>query len=213
MAHRGPPWRWWDGFQLPSSQERPALPMSLPPFDLRRSKCHSSGTPKRATLQAAYQACGDGQSSATILLGFIGRNAIMNDADDQLGSVVRNAVEGVLRHQRPFRCHPPSGHLLARSFTSTPGKVLDKMQRRRGFQSLLVLTGILLTLWAGRLLTQPAPGRQASASGQAPNGPRTVIPAKLFVDDDNAGAQDGSALRPYRTVQQAINAAKGNDVI
>ena len=87
------------------------------------------------------------------------------------------------------------------------------MQRRRGFQSLLVLTGILLTLWAGRLLAQPATGHQASASGPAPDGPRTVIPADLFVDDDNAGAQDGSALHPYRTVQQAIDAAKDNAVI
>jgi hypothetical protein len=77
---------------------------------------------------------------------------------------------------------------------------LDYMQRRRGIQSLLVLTGILLA------------GPQASASGP-PDGPKTVIPANLYVDDDNAGAQDGSALRPYRTVQQAINAAKGNAVI
>src|SRR5262245_7067399 len=87
------------------------------------------------------------------------------------------------------------------------------MQRRRGFQSLLVLTGILLTLWAGLLLTQPTTGHPESASGPTPDGPKTVIPADLFVDDDNAGAQDGSALRPYRTVQQAINATKGNAVI
>jgi hypothetical protein len=40
-----------------------------------------------------------------------------------------------------------------------------------------------------------------------------VIRADLYVDDDNAGAQDGSALRPYRTVQQAINAAKDKAVI
>jgi len=77
----------------------------------------------------------------------------------------------------------------------------DTMQRRRGFQSLLILTGILLTLSAGQLSAQPA------------TGPRTVIPADLFVDDDNAGPQDGSALHPYKTVQQAINAAKDNAVI
>jgi hypothetical protein len=40
-----------------------------------------------------------------------------------------------------------------------------------------------------------------------------VIPADVFVDDDNAGKQDGSALRPYKTVQQAIKAAKDNAVI
>lgn len=87
------------------------------------------------------------------------------------------------------------------------------MQRRQGVQRLLVLTGILLTLWAGRLLTQPATGHQASAPGQVPDGPRTVIPANLFVDANNAGAQDGSALRPYKTVQQAIKAAKDKAVI
>lgn len=92
-------------------------------------------------------------------------------------------------------------------------KKLDKMQRRQGFQRLLVLTGILLTLWAGRMLAQPATGQKASASGSAADGPKTVIPADLYVDDDNAGVQDGSALHPYRTVQQAINAAKGNAVI
>ncbi|MCE9534179.1 MAG: right-handed parallel beta-helix repeat-containing protein [Planctomycetes bacterium] len=69
------------------------------------------------------------------------------------------------------------------------------MQRQRNLQSLLVLAGILLTPWAGRLFAQP------------------VIPADLHVDDDNAGMQDGSALRPYRTVQSAIKAAKANSVI
>src|SRR5262249_2894885 len=49
IAHRGPPWRGWDGCQPPSSQERPASPRSLPPFGLRRSKCHSWGGPPRAT--------------------------------------------------------------------------------------------------------------------------------------------------------------------
>ena len=77
--------------------------------------------------------------------------------------------------------------------------------QRRGCQRLLVLTGVLLILWAQ---AQPATGQKPSD----PDG-RTVIPANLYVDDDNAGAQDGSALRPYRTVQQAIKAAKGNAVI
>ena len=83
------------------------------------------------------------------------------------------------------------------------------MQRQRGLQSLLVLTGILLTLWAGRLPAQPG----HETAGPVPGGPRTVIPANLFVDENNAGVQDGSDLRPYRTVQQAINAAKDNVVI
>src|SRR5262245_43503135 len=52
MAHDGPPWRRWDGCQLPSSQERPALPMSLPLFDLRRSTCHSSHRPEGVRRRA-----------------------------------------------------------------------------------------------------------------------------------------------------------------
>ncbi|MGE0653490.1 MAG: right-handed parallel beta-helix repeat-containing protein, partial [Alphaproteobacteria bacterium] len=47
----------------------------------------------------------------------------------------------------------------------------------------------------------------------AAEGSRAVIPASLYVDDDNAGAQDGSALRPFRKVQQAISAAQDNAVI
>jgi len=78
------------------------------------------------------------------------------------------------------------------------------MQRQSSFRIFLFLTATLLTLGAA----QPATAQPAFAPS-----PRTVIPANLFVDDDNAGAQDGSALRPYRTVQQAINAAKGNAVI
>src|SRR4051794_32246114 len=42
-----------EGCQPPSSQTEPALPMSLPPLVLRRSKCHSRGGPKRATSCAA----------------------------------------------------------------------------------------------------------------------------------------------------------------
>jgi pectin methylesterase-like acyl-CoA thioesterase len=71
---------------------------------------------------------------------------------------------------------------------------------------------MLLTLGAGQLLAQPPTGEKASGSGLASDG-RTVIPADLHVDDDNAGTQDGSALHPYRTVQQAVNAAKGKSVI
>jgi hypothetical protein len=40
----------------------------------------------------------------------------MNYTDDQLVNVVRNAVEGVLRHPQPFRCHLPSGHLDVEGF-------------------------------------------------------------------------------------------------
>lgn len=87
------------------------------------------------------------------------------------------------------------------------------MQRRRDFQILFFHTGILLALWAGRLLAQPANDDQPPASSAAPGGPRTVIPADLFVDDDNAGAEDGTALHPFRTVQQAIDAAASNAVI
>ena len=74
------------------------------------------------------------------------------------------------------------------------------MQRR--FQSPFALLVILLTLCA-----------ELSATVTAAEGAKAVIPANLFVDDDNAGAQDGSAQRPYRTVQQAIDAAKDSSVI
>ena len=40
-----------------------------------------------------------------------------------------------------------------------------------------------------------------------------LIKADLYVDDENAGTQDGSAHHPFKTVQQAIDAAKPNDVI
>jgi hypothetical protein len=87
------------------------------------------------------------------------------------------------------------------------------MQRRRGFQSLAVLAGMLLTFLAGQLMAQPATGQQAATSSPAVDGPRTVVPASLFVDDDNGGAQDGSALHPFKTVQQAIDAAAPNAVV
>jgi hypothetical protein len=35
----------------------------------------------------------------------------MTYTDDHLINVVRDAVEGVLRHPQPIRCHLPSGHL------------------------------------------------------------------------------------------------------
>jgi hypothetical protein len=81
------------------------------------------------------------------------------------------------------------------------------MQRPRRLQRLLIFSAILLSLWMGRLPAQPAAG------GKKPDGPKTVVPPDLHVDAANAGAQDGSAQRPYRTVQQAINAAKANTVI
>jgi hypothetical protein len=40
----------------------------------------------------------------------------MNYTEGQLVNVVRNAVEGVLRHPQPFRCHLPSGHLDVDAF-------------------------------------------------------------------------------------------------
>jgi Protein of unknown function (DUF1565) len=71
------------------------------------------------------------------------------------------------------------------------------MQRRKDLFRAFVLTGVLLTLWTAHLRAQPAP----------------MIRANVHVDAANAGAEDGSALRPYRTVQQAIDAAKENTVI
>ncbi|WP_254509256.1 right-handed parallel beta-helix repeat-containing protein [Anatilimnocola floriformis] len=82
---------------------------------------------------------------------------------------------------------------------------------QRRFQSPFALLVILLTPCA-ELTAQPAADK-LSATGTAAEGAKAVIPANLFVDDDNTGAQDGSALRPYRTVQQAIDAAKDNSVI
>ena len=77
------------------------------------------------------------------------------------------------------------------------------MTQRRRLQSLFVVAAILFSLGSGpsQLLAQPAIG------------PKTVVPANLYVDDDNVGAQDGSATRPFRTVQQAINAAADKAVI
>lgn len=40
----------------------------------------------------------------------------MTFTDNQLVNVVRNAVEGVLQHPQPIRCHLPTGHLDVESF-------------------------------------------------------------------------------------------------
>ncbi|WP_254512272.1 right-handed parallel beta-helix repeat-containing protein [Anatilimnocola floriformis] len=75
-----------------------------------------------------------------------------------------------------------------------------------------MLAAILLIPAPRLLMAQPA-ATQQSAADAARDGARIVVPANLYVDDDNAGAQDGSALRPFRTVQQAINLARDNAVI
>ncbi len=82
------------------------------------------------------------------------------------------------------------------------------MQNYLSARALLRHMGIvsLLILGAGELLAQKVVNKPS-------DDPRTVIPAKIFVDDDNAGLQDGSALRPFKTVQQAIDAAANNEVI
>jgi Right handed beta helix region len=82
------------------------------------------------------------------------------------------------------------------------------MSQHMSERSLFGLTRVFslwimaLILGAGQLLAQPAKEDL-----------HAVITAKLFVDDNNAGHQDGSALRPFKTVQQAINAAANGDVI
>lgn len=102
------------------------------------------------------------------------------------------------------------------------------MRHLRGFQYLLIVAGIVLTAWTARLLAQSVTGPQASAKqpsstkasappalglGSTPDSSRTVVPADLFVDDDNTGTQDGTAKHPYKTVQQAIDVATDNAVI
>ena len=59
--------------------------------------------------------------------------------------------------------------------------------QKRGFQNLWVLTGMLLSLWAGGVLAQPVTGPADSS--------KTVIPASLYVDDDVV------ASGPMRTQQ------------
>ncbi len=89
------------------------------------------------------------------------------------------------------------------------------MQEQMIVRLLFVLTRIfsLLIVSAVQLHAQPANDKFVSDTGQLVDDPRTVIAAKIFVDDDNAGPQDGSAQRPFRTVQQAIDAAANNDII
>jgi len=43
-------------------------------------------------------------------------------------------------------------------------------------------------------------------------GPLPVVRAELYVDANNAGTEDGSAAHPFKTVQQAIDAAKAGGV-
>jgi len=96
------------------------------------------------------------------------------------------------------------------------------MRHLRGFQYLLIVAGIVLTAWTARLMAQSATGSEAPAKqpfstkaspppapglGSGPDDSRTVIPADLFVDDDNSGTQDGTAKHPYKTVQRAVDAA------
>ncbi len=79
---------------------------------------------------------------------------------------------------------------------------------RNGIRSLFVFTGILSIFWTGHLLAQAVTVQESSDSGA-----RTVVSASLYVDDRNSGTQDGSALHPFKTVQQAIDAASANAVI
>lgn len=87
------------------------------------------------------------------------------------------------------------------------------MRRRQRLLSSLVLAAIGLSSISEQLTAQPAEGQRALTTVSAAESARKVISADLYVDDDNAGAQDGSTLRPYRTVQQAIDAAADNAVI
>jgi hypothetical protein len=92
------------------------------------------------------------------------------------------------------------------------------MQQRLSARSFLKFARVVslltfLFFGAGQLLAQPAKGKSGSNVDKSSDDPRAVMVAKLFVDDDNAGPQDGSAMRPFKTVQQAIDAAADNDTI
>lgn len=76
-----------------------------------------------------------------------------------------------------------------------------------------VLAGLLLTLVMTQLAAQPKPASKTIPTSAAPTSPRMVIPADLYVDDDNTGTQDGTALHPFKTLQQAIDAASNNAVV
>ena len=97
--------------------------------------------------------------------------------------------------------------------TSTLRTEFEKMQTRQHLRSQIVFLEILFMLWAGRVLGGPANKHRASSSRPSADGPQAVIRANYFVDDDNVGAQDGTAFHPYQTVQQAIDAAKDEAVI
>jgi hypothetical protein len=83
---------------------------------------------------------------------------------------------------------------------------------RRPTCSRLLLSAALLALNAGRLSAQATREDTTSGNKASPDA-KAVVAADFYVDDDNAGPQDGTALRPFRTVQQAVDAAKDNAVI
>jgi hypothetical protein len=60
---------------------------------------------------------------------------------------------------------------------------------------------------------EPPSDENKPVSEPAPTVEHTVTQADLYVDDDNSGAQDGTPLHPYKSVQQAIGAARENAVI
>jgi hypothetical protein len=75
------------------------------------------------------------------------------------------------------------------------------MQRRPLTPMVWILMTGFLALGTQRLFAQPAAT------------PMPVNKADLHVDDDNAGKQDGSVRHPFKTVQQAIDAAPAQGVI
>ena len=90
---------------------------------------------------------------------------------------------------------------------------LHKMQQRQGIRGWLLVAGILLNLWATELLAERPMNSLPSAARPTAPAARIVVPADYFVDDDNGGAEDGTAAHPFRTVQQAIDAAADKAVI
>ncbi len=75
------------------------------------------------------------------------------------------------------------------------------MQRPTSFPIVLIVMILLPHSWDGRLWAQSEKAVPA------------VIKADLYVDNDNHGTQDGSAVHPFRTVMQAVSAAKDKTVI
>lgn len=78
---------------------------------------------------------------------------------------------------------------------------------RRTCSRPLLFTSTLLILIASRL------SAQAVDESRAPPNAKATVAADLFVDDDNAGTEDGTALHPFRTVQRAIDVAANDAVI